>query len=160
MTKDWYKPGAWNAICSKCSVEKDESGFYQHSNGKLMAHCKKCHGEMGKKYRTKHPNIYTAPKTEEERLKRLTASRKWREANKEYDAHRSTMYRSRRLQRTPVWSDLSKIETIYMKCPKGFHVDHIVPLKGKLVSGLHVPDNLQYLPAVENYRKRNIYHVE
>lgn len=61
--------------------------------------------------------------------------------------------------RTPSWADTSSIEDFYKRCPDLCHVDHIIPLRGKLVSGLHVVDNLQYLPAKENILKGNSYYI-
>lgn len=64
--------------------------------------------------------------------------------------------------RCPNWLDGSQIveiEFIYKNCPDGHHVYHIIPLLGKLVSGLHVPTNLQYLPTSANLSKGNKYDI-
>lgn len=73
-------------------------------------------------------------------------------------AAKTAKYRATKKQATPPWltkEQLKEIETIYIMCPKGHDVDHIVPLQGKEVRGLHVPWNLQYLPLeINRYEKR------
>tara|TARA_R110002153_G_scaffold238949_1_gene393371 strand:- start:6 stop:539 length:534 start_codon:yes stop_codon:yes gene_type:complete len=63
--------------------------------------------------------------------------------------------RAAKLQRTPAWADLEAIKQFYLNCPKGYHVDHDVPLQGVNVSGLHVLNNLVYLTAEDNLKKSN-----
>lgn len=75
--------------------------------------------------------------------------------------------RAAKIKRTPVWLSSEEhwlIEQAYELAQLrtkifGFswHVDHILPLQGKLVSGLHVPENLQVIPGIENVRKANMY---
>lgn len=67
-------------------------------------------------------------------------------------------------KRTPIWSDKYEIEEIYQTAKRislntgiKHEVDHIIPLQGELVSGLHVPENLQIIPKRENRKKRNKY---
>jgi hypothetical protein len=52
------------------------------------------------------------------------------------------------IRQRPKWADMDAIREIYVNRPNDCHVDHIIPLRGKKVSGLHVPENLQYLPAL------------
>lgn len=64
--------------------------------------------------------------------------------------------RAERYQATPPWVNMSAIKAIYAEAAaKGLTVDHIVPLKGRTVSGLHVPWNLQLLTKSENSKKHN-----
>ena len=66
--------------------------------------------------------------------------------------------RTERIERaTPPWADLEAIKEFYKNCPEGCEVDHIIPLQGKNVCGLHILENLQYLSITENRRKSNKY---
>lgn len=80
--------------------------------------------------------------------------RVYREDHKNY-IQSNALSRAKRLHRFVGWANLSKIKDIYYNCPEGYHVDHIIPLVGKTVSGLHVEGNLQYLTAKDNLTKSN-----
>ena len=74
-------------------------------------------------------------------------------------------YRSAKDNRTPTWltevdferiANVYKLATLQSKITgTTWHVDHIIPLRGEYVSGLHVPSNLQAIPGVDNVRKNN-----
>ena len=97
--------------------------------------------------------------------KRVVARKKWAAANPANDLAAKAKNRQARKQRVPTW--LSAEDTWLMAQAYelaalrtklfGFtwHVDHIIPLNGRTVSGLHVPTNLQVIPGVENLRKGN-----
>ena len=79
---------------------------------------------------------------------------------KKCECARSAKKNAAKLTRIPSWADHKRINSMYETCPKGFHVDHIIPLQGKLVSGLHVHNNLQHLSATENLAKSNKFDLE
>lgn len=100
--------------------------------------------------------------------KYLNISSGWKKKNR---AHVNAKAKQRKLsqsQRTPKWlteQDLVDIKKFYVLADEltkayGFpwHVDHIVPLNGRNVSGLHVVTNLQVIPGSENSRKGNRYY--
>lgn len=68
---------------------------------------------------------------------------------------RSAQYRASLENKTPEWADLGAIKEFYRNCPEGMQVDHIIPLNGTNVSGLHVLENLQYLSKTDNLIKSN-----
>jgi len=64
-------------------------------------------------------------------------------------------YQASKLRAVPKWANKKEIAQFYANCPAEHEVDHIIPLQGKIVSGLHVLNNLQYLPISENRKKSN-----
>ena len=78
----------------------------------------------------------------------------------------SAARRSRLLSSTPSWADKAEIKNIYAeaiiltkKTGVKHEVDHVVPLKGAFVCGLHVASNLRPIPHYENRRKSNKFDV-
>jgi hypothetical protein len=64
--------------------------------------------------------------------------------------------RCQKLNRMPFWANEEAINEVFRTCSgDGFHIDHIIPLQGELVSGLHVANNLQKLTVKENCQKSN-----
>jgi rubredoxin len=96
---------------------------------------------------------------------RRYAARTHRGVHPEIERAKEARRHAIKLQRTPLWLDsehFKQIIAFYKEAAKRtkeegypFHVDHIVPLRGKTVSGLHVPWNLQVLTHEENIRKGN-----
>lgn len=99
--------------------------------------------------------IYDKRKTQEGLQQHRAACLAWAKANPGRATAKAMKRHADKLQRTPKWADLKAISEFYANRPEGYHVDHIIPLCGELVSGLHVLENLQYLPASENCSKSN-----
>jgi len=89
----------------------------------------------------------------------------YRKTNRDKVNARSAKRRATKLQATPLWlteEDKMRILKFYTEAKRlesvtgqKYHVDHIIPLQGEIVCGLHVPWNLQVLSAVENRDKSN-----
>ena len=165
MAKNYYISGEWNVtekVCSVCKCSKTLDQFYKQTSGKfgVASRCKPCLLEANKKHHNPEKQKEYSENWRNKnnnRQRSLEASRLWRKNNLQYDAFRAATYRATKKHRTPLWADLDKIKQIYLNCPEGYHVDHVIPLRGLLASGLHIETNLQYLPAKENLSKRNLY---
>lgn len=80
--------------------------------------------------------------------------REWRNNNRDKTRFYSKTRRSIQRKQTPPWANDEETLAFYRACPDGYEVDHIIPLRGKRVSGLHVVGNLQYLTPTQNRRKQ------
>ena len=97
---------------------------------------------------------------EANREKWQSKDKAWRKANREKCRANTAKRRAAKLQATPAWADLKKIQEIYLNCPPGHQVDHYFPLQSPIMCGLHVESNLQYLPAKANMQKKNNVTLE
>jgi hypothetical protein len=169
-------------ICQGCGANAAHSAFpsrgrqckvcvaaynkiYRANNGLRISASKKqwavCNAdykaEQDRKYAQLHPD------------KRATARSKWDAANPGKSSAAKKLNATARKKRAPAWltdDDKWMLDQAYELAALrskmfGFawHVDHIIPLSGRKVSGLHVPTNLQVIPGIENAKKYNRYEV-
>lgn len=86
--------------------------------------------------------------------KMLAANKAWRAANRDKHAAAQQAREAAKLKATPPWANARLTAAVYFAADvTGSHVDHIVPLKGKNVCGLHWRHNLQLLAPKDNQRK-------
>lgn len=146
-------------VCTKCGQKKPLSGFHKNRQQKsgLSPSCKHCKLETNKLWSEKNKDLKSAYNRE--------YIKGWSKINKDLRASNEAKRRSSKIRATPVWltkEHLDSINNFYwlakdLKAVTGdeYHIDHIVPLKGKNICGLHVPWNLQVLPADLNIKKGN-----
>lgn len=99
---------------------------------------------------------------EKNRDKRLAYMREYGKKHREKIAAKCTARNSKMRRAMPKWAGKAAIRAVYAEAKvrsitEGipYHVDHIIPLCGKIVSGLHVETNLRVIAATDNLRKRN-----
>lgn len=140
-------------ICNYCNSTESRRWY------KNKTQCSKC---QCKEYYIKN------------RDSRLEKWKIWAEKNKEYRKEykknynhgpekrksKENLFRKKHVkQATPKWVSKNDLKQVYYNCPEGYQVDHVIPLRGKEVSGLHVPWNLQYLTPEDNNKKNNKLEV-
>ena len=114
----------------------------------------------GKKIRSGHTASCGCIRKERTALQGKINTKHGQSYTKGYRRYHSRLREIAESRQTPKWADKAKIREIYVNRPDGCHVDHIIPLRGKKVSGLHVENNLQYLPIKDNMKKHNTYHID
>lgn len=91
---------------------------------------------------------------------------KWKDGIEQRNIIAKRVYSSKRrankVSNCPIWANLDAIKVVYLQAYEitrstgiKHHVDHIIPLLGKTVCGLHVHNNLQVITAEANMRKYN-----
>ena len=141
-------------VCSKCGETKGLEGFSKNAanNDGLKVYCRVCSNAVSKAWREANPERGAA------------LGKAWKKDNRGRANATEAKRRAAKLERLMPWGCKEEIRALYAEAQRlqektgvPHHIDHILPLQGALVSGLHIPQNLQVLTASENCSKHNSY---
>ena len=144
--------------CNKCGVVKalTEYRYRDKLKGSRHHYCNQCHSE----YRNARYKNLTG---EIERHQ----TKEWSSDNRDRKNAHKAKRRAAKLERTAAWGNKELIDDFYKRAARlseatgiPMEVDHVYPLQGELVSGLHIETNLQILPKSVNASKSNTYEVQ
>lgn len=173
IAKDNAQSAAWYAA-NRDHAKKKNAEHYQKNKERLNAATRERYWnnrEQALARQREYELRNKAKKSAREKARRLADPEKdkkrhveYREKNREKIAERAAKRRAVCAQATPVWSNRFFVREIYDLAQKRsmatgilWTVDHIVPLKHELVSGLHADTNMQVIPGKHNSSKGNYY---
>ena len=134
--------------CRQCKVYKEYDHYHKDRSAayKINYICKECRVSINKYYYKEVPTT---------KLSHIASYSK----NKDKIRERLLRAKAHLKLATPIWSETDLISKFYSSRPDGFDVDHIVPLRGRQVCGLHVISNLRYLDSSLNRQKSNKFSI-
>ena len=154
-----------------CSICKEKLRLRRISDSKYRASIKDEISAYLKQWRVSNQEIiidYRIKYKQQYQDKLKDRRKKYRVNNPDKIAALNAKRRAAKLKRIPSWSsasDIKYMEALYSSTQRitrctgiQFHVDHIIPLQGQLVSGLHTPSNLQIISSYLNLSKHNKFH--
>ena len=168
--------------CTTCGKHKPHEMFYRHRSSKdgFAGRCKPCQKTLDAEYYRTNRDICNARRsawTAANPDKKKEMKRRWKERNPEKVRAEKARWRERNPGRVHAYKvnrklaalkrcvlltpeRAAQVAAIYAEAQRlsietgvPHHVDHIAPLMGKTVSGLHVPENLRIIPASDNLKK-------
>ncbi len=167
--REWYKKNKernrqrgldWIAKNPEKHIE-NRKRYRQENKSAIYASSRACVAKKPEYYSEKQREW-----AEANREKCSAKTKKYRAKNPEKSRAQYALYLARQIQATPVFANLKKIEKIYalaqqMTKETGVlhHVDHVIPLRSKIVCGLHIETNLRVITATENCKKSNKFVV-
>lgn len=151
-------------MCCKCQQTKSLDLFHNNKNMPDGKHhyCKPCEKQRRQKIYANNAEQHKARSNQWKRNNstRVKQTKKIWEANNRGRVNALWMKRyTNKLKATPAWAELDRIQVVYQKAKQwNMQVDHVIPLQGKNVCGLHVWANLQLLDPSFNLSKGNKYY--